>query len=33
VAGIGGMRFENNYLVTRDGFERLTKHRIDLVPD
>jgi Xaa-Pro aminopeptidase len=30
VAGIGGMRFENNYLVKPDGFERLTNHRIAL---
>jgi Xaa-Pro aminopeptidase len=32
VAGIGGMRFENNYLVTADGFERLTKHHMGLAP-
>jgi Xaa-Pro aminopeptidase len=31
VLGLGGMRFENNYLVTKDGFERLTRHRIGLV--
>ena len=30
VEGVGGMRFENNYLVTDDGFERLTSHVIGL---
>jgi Xaa-Pro aminopeptidase len=30
VEGVGGMRFESNYLVTDDGFERLTNHRIAL---
>ncbi len=30
VEGVGGMRIENNYLVTADGFERLTQHRIAL---
>jgi Xaa-Pro aminopeptidase len=32
VAGVGGMRFENNYRVHASGFERLTNHRISLVP-
>ncbi len=32
VAGVGGMRFERNYLVTADGFETLTRHRITLEP-
>jgi len=32
VAGVGGMRFERNYLVTADGFETLTHHRITLEP-
>ncbi len=30
VAGVGGMRFEHNYLVTGDGFERLSNHTIGL---
>jgi Xaa-Pro aminopeptidase len=30
VAGIGGMRYEHNYLVTADGFERLSQHRISI---
>jgi Xaa-Pro aminopeptidase len=32
VAGVGGMRFEHNYLVTASGYERLTNHRLTLVP-
>lgn len=32
VPGVGGMRFERNYLVTADGFETLTHHRITLEP-
>jgi Xaa-Pro aminopeptidase len=32
VDGVGGMRFEHNYRVTADGFERLTNHRITLEP-
>lgn len=30
VAGIGGMRFEHNYLITESGFERLTNHVLSL---
>jgi Xaa-Pro aminopeptidase len=30
VAGTAGMRIENNYLVTHDGYEQLTHHRIAL---
>jgi len=30
VEGVGGMRFEHNYLVTSDGFERLSHHHIGL---
>jgi Xaa-Pro aminopeptidase len=33
VAGIGGMRFENNYAITANGVERLTNHTIGLVRD
>jgi Xaa-Pro aminopeptidase len=32
VPGVGGMRFERNYLVTPEGFETLTRHRIVLEP-
>ena len=32
VPGVGGMRFEHNYRVTSDGFERLTNHRLTLDP-
>jgi Xaa-Pro aminopeptidase len=32
VAGVGGMRIENNYLITDTGFERLSNHRIGLAP-
>lgn len=32
VKGIGGMRFERNYLVTETGFETLTGHFIGLEP-
>jgi Xaa-Pro aminopeptidase len=28
VAGVAGMRYERNYLITRDGFETLSGHRI-----
>jgi Xaa-Pro aminopeptidase len=30
IAGIGGLRIEHNYLVTADGFERLSNHTIAL---
>jgi len=30
VEGVGGMRIEHNYLITPDGFERLSKHEIRL---
>jgi Xaa-Pro aminopeptidase len=30
VAGMGGMRFERNYLVTETGFEILSKHELTL---
>jgi len=30
VEGIGGMRIEHNYLITEDGFERLSNHVIAL---
>ncbi len=30
VEGIGGMRIEHNYLITDDGFERLSNHEISL---
>ena len=32
IPGIGGMRFEHNYLITADGPERLTHHRLTLEP-
>jgi Xaa-Pro dipeptidase len=32
VPGSGGMRFERNYLITTDGFENLTHHRLTLEP-
>jgi Xaa-Pro aminopeptidase len=32
IPGVGGMRFEHNYLITPTGFERLTKHRLTLEP-
>ena len=32
VPGVGGMRFENNYLITPGGYETLTRHRITLEP-
>ncbi len=30
VEGVGGMRFEHNYLVTDDGFQRLSNHHLGL---
>jgi Xaa-Pro dipeptidase len=30
VAGVGGLRIEHNYLITADGFERLSNHTIAL---
>jgi Xaa-Pro aminopeptidase len=30
--GIGGMRFERNYLITEDGYENLTHHFMGLEP-
>jgi Xaa-Pro aminopeptidase len=30
VTGVGGMRFERNYLITASGFELLTRHRVGL---
>lgn len=32
IPGVGGMRFEHNYLVTATGYERLTHHRLTLEP-
>jgi Xaa-Pro aminopeptidase len=32
VPGVGGMRFERNYVVTAIGFENLTHHRLTLEP-
>jgi Xaa-Pro aminopeptidase len=31
--GVGGMRFERNYLITATGFELLTRHRVGLTSD
>ena len=28
IEGVGGMRFERNYLITADGFETLSRHEI-----
>lgn len=30
VEGIGGMRFEHNYLITDTGYERLSSHDVSL---
>jgi Xaa-Pro aminopeptidase len=32
VKGVGGMRFERNYLITSSGFELLTRQRLGLKP-
>jgi Xaa-Pro aminopeptidase len=32
VPGVGGLRFEHNYLITENGAERLTTHRTSLGP-
>ncbi len=32
VPGVGGMRFERNYLITVDGQETLTRHQLTLTP-
>ena len=32
VEGVGGMRFEHNYLVTDDGYEMLSHHEIRIQP-
>ncbi|NBO94172.1 MAG: aminopeptidase P family protein, partial [Planctomycetia bacterium] len=31
IAGIGGIRIEHNYLITENGYERLSNHEITLV--
>jgi len=30
IEGIGGMRIENNYLITKTGYEKLSNHVISL---
>ena len=30
IEGVGGMRFEHNYLITENGFDRLSDHHIGL---
>ncbi len=32
VEGVGGMRFEHNYLITEDGAEQLSHHHLGLLP-
>jgi Xaa-Pro dipeptidase len=32
VEGIGGMRFERNYIITDDGAETLSRHEIRIQP-
>lgn len=32
VEGVGGVRLEHNYLITEDGFRRLSNHRLTLKP-
>ena len=31
IGGVGGMRFERNYLITPTGYELLSKHRVGMV--
>lgn len=33
IEGVGGMRYEHNYLITDDGAERLSNHHIGLTQD
>lgn len=33
IIGIGGVRIEHNYVITTDGFERMSQHRIGLTAD
>jgi Xaa-Pro aminopeptidase len=30
IEGVGGLRIENNYLITEDGYEQLSRHEIAL---
>jgi Xaa-Pro dipeptidase len=30
LSGVGGMRFERNYLVTQEGYELLSEHHLGL---
>ena len=30
IEGVGGMRFERNYLITESGYETLSHHRLTL---
>lgn len=32
IEGVGGMRFEHNYLITEQGSERLSQHALQLTP-
>jgi Xaa-Pro aminopeptidase len=31
IEGEGGMRYERNYLITADGFETLSHHKLSIV--